>query len=141
MTNYTVGFIFDKNLQHVLLINKLKPAWQKGKLNGVGGKLEEGETPKEGVLREVLEETGIQTKATQLMEVGELIEAQAKIYIFTTIIDKDIHKEKSLTQEKVAWHQIDALPQNIIPNLLWQIPFCLNILTKKDTGYFLVKYD
>jgi 8-oxo-dGTP pyrophosphatase MutT (NUDIX family) len=29
----------------VLLIEKQKPAWQRGKLNGVGGKIEPGENP------------------------------------------------------------------------------------------------
>lgn len=33
-----------------------------GKWNGLGGKLKEGETPEEGVLREVLEESGFKLK-------------------------------------------------------------------------------
>ena len=40
---YTLGFVFDRDLQHVLLIQKQRPAWQAGKFNGIGGKLEAGE--------------------------------------------------------------------------------------------------
>lgn len=40
---YTVAFIFDPSMSKVLLVHKEKPEWQLGKLNGVGGKYEEGE--------------------------------------------------------------------------------------------------
>lgn len=41
------------------MLNRHKPVWM-GIWNGVGGKIEMGETPLEGVLREVEEETGLQ---------------------------------------------------------------------------------
>jgi 8-oxo-dGTP diphosphatase len=43
-TQYVLGFLFDPSQKDVVLIKKLKPEWQKGKLNGVGGKIEEGES-------------------------------------------------------------------------------------------------
>ncbi|MEM0912381.1 MAG: hypothetical protein AAGJ37_15510 [Pseudomonadota bacterium] len=42
MQNYTLGFIFDQTLEKVLLVLKKRPAWQAGKLNGVGSKAELG---------------------------------------------------------------------------------------------------
>jgi 8-oxo-dGTP diphosphatase len=45
--------------KQVLLINKEKPTWM-GRWNGVGGKIEKGETPKQNILREIQEETTIQ---------------------------------------------------------------------------------
>ena len=45
MMNYCAGFLFDPEKELVVLIEKQKPAWQKGKLNAVGGKIEQGETP------------------------------------------------------------------------------------------------
>lgn len=57
MLAYTICFIKRKN--DILLLNREAPAWM-GVWNGVGGKLEPGETPRESILREVKEETGIQ---------------------------------------------------------------------------------
>lgn len=57
-SRYVVGFMFDGAFQHVALIRKRKPTWQAGLLNGIGGKIEEGELPAEAMPREFLEEAG-----------------------------------------------------------------------------------
>jgi 8-oxo-dGTP pyrophosphatase MutT (NUDIX family) len=57
-TEYVVGFVFDPDESHLLLIWKNRPAWQAGKLNGPGGKRENGETPLAAMEREFGEETG-----------------------------------------------------------------------------------
>jgi 8-oxo-dGTP diphosphatase len=62
---YALGFIFDQARDHVLLIQKMRPAWQRGKLNGIGGKVEDGETFLQAMIRECWEETGISTDATK----------------------------------------------------------------------------
>lgn len=56
--NYVAGFLFSENLLSVALIRKEKPAWQKGCLNAIGGKIEENETPFEAMKREFTEEAG-----------------------------------------------------------------------------------
>lgn len=56
MLAYTICFI--KQGERILLLNRNKPALM-GVWNGVGGKLEAGETPLASILREVWEETGI----------------------------------------------------------------------------------
>ncbi|QQZ08609.1 NUDIX hydrolase [Heyndrickxia vini] len=57
MFKYTICFI--KKGHELLMLNRHKPVWM-GIWNGVGGKIEKGETPLEGVLREIDEETGLQ---------------------------------------------------------------------------------
>lgn len=57
------GFAFTPNRERVLLIEKRKPAWMAGKLNGIGGKVEPGETPIEAMVREMREEAGIEIEA------------------------------------------------------------------------------
>ncbi|MEK5521954.1 MULTISPECIES: NUDIX hydrolase [Heyndrickxia] len=57
MYKYTICFI--KKGQELLMLNRHKPVWM-GIWNGVGGKIEKGETPLEGMLREIEEETGLQ---------------------------------------------------------------------------------
>lgn len=56
---FVVGFAFSETAGSVLLINKLRPEWQRGLLNGIGGKIEEGETSLGAMHRECEEETGL----------------------------------------------------------------------------------
>ncbi len=57
--DYVVGFLCDRERQLVVLIEKQKPDWQRGKLNGVGGHIEKGELPVHAMEREFEEETGL----------------------------------------------------------------------------------
>ncbi len=59
MTQYVVGLLFSVSGEQVLLIEKKRPAWQDGLRNGVGGKVEPGETPLQAMEREAEEEAGI----------------------------------------------------------------------------------
>ncbi len=54
-----VGFLFSEDFSYVVLIEKSKPEWQAGRLNGVGGKIEEGEEPLDAMRREFKEEAGL----------------------------------------------------------------------------------
>lgn len=56
MLKYTICFL--KRGDEILLLNRERAPWM-GRWNGVGGKLERGESPKECALREIEEETGI----------------------------------------------------------------------------------
>lgn len=58
-TGYVVGLMFDATMANVALIRKQKPKWQAGLLNGIGGKIENGESPAEAMEREFDEEAGI----------------------------------------------------------------------------------
>ncbi len=60
MKSYVVGLVFQGN--DVVLIRKTHPAWQCGKLNGVGGRMEPGETPQQAMAREFEEEAGVNTE-------------------------------------------------------------------------------
>ncbi len=59
MIRYVVGFSFTEDVDKVLLIEKNRPAWQVGYHNGVGGKIEENETPYDAMCREGMEEAGL----------------------------------------------------------------------------------
>jgi 8-oxo-dGTP diphosphatase len=58
---YVVGFAFLALGEHLVLIQKTRPAWQAGKWNGVGGKVEKNERPLAAMVREFKEETGALT--------------------------------------------------------------------------------
>ncbi|NOS72038.1 MAG: NUDIX domain-containing protein [Verrucomicrobia bacterium] len=56
---YVLGFLFSPELSLVLLIKKNRPKWQRGKFNGIGGKIEPGETAPDAMRRECREETNV----------------------------------------------------------------------------------
>jgi len=68
---YVLGFGFYDD--HVVMIRKDHPADQVGKLNGVGGKIGEGENAWQAMSREFLEETGVSLPPTAWTNVGRLI--------------------------------------------------------------------
>lgn len=104
--HYTLGLVFDDQLLNVLLIRKNRPAWQAGKLNGVGGKLEAGETPLEGMVREFQEETGLATAASQWRPFGRLEADHAMIHCFKMRTPR-IHDARSTTDEHLEIVPID----------------------------------
>lgn len=59
MKLYCLGFAFSADGQEVLLIEKRRPHFQAGLLNGIGGSVEAGETPDQAMVREAQEEAGL----------------------------------------------------------------------------------
>lgn len=57
MRQYVLGFQVSPKLDQILLIQKARPDWQAGRLNGIGGHVEPGETPIQAMVREFAEET------------------------------------------------------------------------------------
>ena len=118
MQKYVVGFLFDGK-GYVALINKTHPEWQKGRLNGIGGKIEDGETPEVAMRREFYEEAGLLLNWDKFaVSKGNNYE----VHIFKTRLVKGNSDIRSMTDEKVGWYLIDKLPENIIPELAYLIP-------------------
>ncbi len=126
-TNYVCGFLFRKNNSEVALITKLKPQWQFGLLNGVGGKVEEGESPEAAMIREFEEETGalvIDWEPFLTMKVNGV-----EIAFFKSTNGDDVRIE-SKTAEHVGWYGLDTVnffkrhPK--VRNLQWLIPMALD---------------
>lgn len=124
MKNYCLGFCFDNPSKHVVLISKEKPEWQKGKINGVGGKIRLKETALQAMIREFEEEAGVNVPHWQ--HCITLIEQDMKwcVYIFRTHLQLDFMVEyvQSMTEEEVDIYEVRKLPENVIPNLRWIIP-------------------
>ena len=59
---------YVKRNEHTLMIHRVKKEndMHAGKWNGLGGKLDAGETPEECVIREVLEESGLRIRSPRL---------------------------------------------------------------------------
>jgi 8-oxo-dGTP diphosphatase len=126
-------------MENVLLIHKNRPDWQKGKLNGPGGKLEENETPHECVSREINEETTLAISPEKWTLVAELFAPEWNVKFFGTVHASPTDA-KTTTDEKVEWISVKKLPENVIPNLQWLIPLCKNKLLLNETKMTKVEY-
>lgn len=123
-TKYVLGFLFDPSKKDVVLIKKLKPEWQKGKLNGVGGKIEENETPLEAMRREFKEETG-----GEIEEWREFLQLSGHSFIIHTFVAFSLHAYtvKTMEKEKVKVYKVNRLNFNkTIGNLKWIIPLAID---------------
>jgi 8-oxo-dGTP diphosphatase len=130
---YALGFYFNPEGTKVVLIEKLKPKWQKGRLNGIGGKLEGTELPTVGrtlsqtylacMVREFKEETGIETKPEDWEEFASYRGDGWYMYIFKAF--GDVTKAKTMEAEEVKVVDVNNLPENVINNLRFLIPMAL----------------
>lgn len=121
---YVVGFMFDEKSFGVLLIEKQKPQWQAGKLNGVGGKIEKGENSFQAMRREFKEETGVDQFYWQNVITMSGEDWEVVVY---TCKSNSIHEAKTMEKEKVMYIPLEDLTKyDVISNLDWLIPMCLD---------------
>lgn len=130
--HWVVGFVF-KNRSEVALVTKNRPEWQKGRLNGVGGKIEEGETSVEAMRREFKEEAG-----ADIAEWREFALLKEKPGDVKFLVAHGDYALTSMTDEPVAWYKIDDLKNApIMPDLHWLIPLALD----DNNRYVSIDYD
>ena len=107
----------------VLLIRKKRPWWQAGLLNGVGGKIEEGETPLQAMRREFQEETGVDVPDQHWFEFGRLSwkDEKVDVVLFRTFNVATLDAT-STTDERVGWYESSPMPPGCFDNLYWLVP-------------------
>lgn len=126
MNNYVVGFMFNKELDKVLLILKNRPDWQAGKWNGIGGKLKMNEEPLQAMVREFQEETGILTDQSSWTWKGAFIHDGLSWAVDVFIAKGNIYEYTTITDERVeVIHLTDLDNYPVVPNLKWLIPMVL----------------
>lgn len=139
---YTVGFIFDKDMKKVLLVHKTAPEWQVGLINGVGGKLEIGETTAECIVREIKEETNIDVSIKDVVDLGGILgeDQAAEVEVFGVVYQGELFEAFIFEKEKIEWFPVDQIPGNVIPNLKWLIPLTLEKLKYGKIIRFNINY-
>ncbi len=140
MTRYVLGFIFDASAERVLLIEKQRPLWQAGKLNGIGGKIETKEKPVAAMVREAFEECHLFSKVHDWLPVATLKHVDWNIEVFTTAHTQNPHLLQTKTDEFVSWVDLKKLPSNIVPNLLWLIPLSRDVLQNREVKKVVASY-
>lgn len=120
-TEYVVGFAFD-TFGKVALIEKNRPAWQAGRLNGIGGHVEPGEAPATAMRREFREETGTDLAGWELFAVMDFPGARIHFYRLLNLAPGVLDNLATTTDERVYVLWAHSLPGSLIPNLSWLIP-------------------
>lgn len=123
MTRYVLGFAFDDAGEHVVLIKKTKPAWQAGKFNGVGGKIEAQEFAFEAMAREFEEEAGVYcAKWVNYARMSGPNWTCEVYYVF----DTDVRAfATTQTEEEICTFSVQSLPETI-SNVPWLIAAARN---------------
>ena len=128
MQQQVCGFLFGTDFRRVVLIRKNRPDWQKGKLNGVGGRVEENEDPLQAIRREFEEETGLPVPGWSSfcdLRIGD----ELSVHFFVAYVaDNLLDLVKSKTDESVrVFHANSALLRSdLASNVRWLIPMAID---------------
>ena len=135
--HYVVGLAFNLDFSKLLLIRKTKPAWQAGKLNGIGGKVEQGENARDVMVREFEEECGLKTRHEDWVQLANFFSDEAVVtFFYAKLPDSFIANYTSPTEEQVLCCNTAAAMKDhsIIVNLRWLIPFATLIESAEQCG-------
>ena len=135
MQRYVLGFAFSLNGARVALIRKLRPAWQADKFNGIGGKIELGETALQAMYREFREETGVRLE--NWIYKRKMVGQDFEVSVYAgTFLDHDI--PRTVTDEEVLVWPVTAVHDLVtIDNVPALIALCQ---IEKDVPTFTLHY-
>lgn len=128
---YVAGLLFSDTGDRVALVRKNRPAWQAGKLNAIGGKIEPGETPGVAMMREFEEEAGVHIPPNLWSPVAVLTGDGFEVHFFSARSHM-IDDVQTMTDEVIERHEVGGHwgclthPADLIPNLRFIIPLALD---------------
>lgn len=152
MKKYVAGLMFSENAGSLALVVKNKPNWQKGLLNGIGGKIEESDfelgsiytDSQKAMSREFNEETGVNTepkdwnlflqmKSNNGNSNADATNGKTQQYnegwsvdFYRTFTDKVFNVQTNEEESIVVRNICDLLSLNTIDNLKWIILLALD---------------
>lgn len=143
MLRYTLVLI--RYQDDLLMINRVKKPW-KGCWNGIGGKLEPGESPTECIVREIREETGIKVEHPVYRGIATWHpegERPQGMYLFTAEVMQKKKEVPTATREGILdWKPIEWAfsPDNLgtVPTLHF---FALKLLDSSNKKLMEYHFD
>lgn len=110
--------------KEILLVEKDRPDWQKGRLNLVGGKIEPEETPEDAAIRELWEEAGL-AALPNVKTVGKIVGSWGVVHCVKVpiLFGQTISPAEGETEE-VNWYDWEEVKwdKRLLPNLKIVIP-------------------
>jgi len=121
MIKYVLGFAFD-DLGRVALVQKERPAWQSGKLNGLGGHIEPRETALDAMVREFHEEAGVVVPDWTV--VGVMRGPDWHVTVLTAV-SPEVRNVTTVTDELVMLYVPGSLsPRDCLANVIPLVQLC-----------------
>ncbi len=121
--DYVLALLFTADGREVVLVRKTRPAWQAGRVNALGGKLQDGEDLLLGARREVREESGVDVDGWEEFLVWDDPEYRLRA---VRAFDDAARQARTAEDQDVFLARVDRLPPNVIDNLRWIIPLALD---------------
>lgn len=121
--SYVLALLFTANRRQVVLIRRTRPVWQAGRVNALGGRLVDGESPGDAARREVREESGVEVK--EWAEVLVWDDAEYRMHVMRAVSEL-AGAARTMEDQEVFLADVESLPANVIDNLRWLVPLALD---------------
>lgn len=122
LAQYVLAVARVEGREQVVAVRKNRPAWQAGRYNFPGGKIEAGESPLAAVARELGEETGVWLSHDAFRPVA-LVERPGEFEMFVFAAETDeLEQARTCTDEAVELLNVPTLKAEGYPaieNLAW----------------------
>ena len=143
-THYTLGFLFSNDFKKVVLIKKKRPTWQAGRLNGVGGHMEEGERPEFCMYREFHEEIWYNyLSAPTWKEYARLDAEDFVVDCFATTGQVDACNAR--TDEEIVIIDTELIHSmriyDMVENVPWLVSMAIDFLKDGRPSFATIKYE
>lgn len=112
---YCLGFIFDNDEKHVLLMLKKRgPVGVINKWNGIGGKVKRDETYYDAMKRKSIEEIGIDTTPFAWNNFGKICGSTFIVECFSLFVDKDLFSSiREKGDERIDFISLDPIHDSL----------------------------
>jgi len=125
MKEYCCGFLFNSTLDSVVLIEKKRPDFMVGLLNGIGGLIEKGESAIGAMYRETKEEIGVSPIWYPFITL-DVPEKDTTIHFFRARSTDAFRDARMQEDEILQRHCVSALKSiPVVSDLRWLIPMAI----------------